>query len=148
AGGVPWLFGAGIKGQITSMALQFMLGDNPKEIVATLKQSHERGIAFTVDILCEAVVSEVEADAFGQRYLDLMALLAKEVQRWPHPCAGNDSPRGPLPPLNISVKISALYSQIHPTDPDAAIEKISLRLRPLLRRAAALGAFINFDMES
>ena len=43
---------------------------------------------------------------------------------------------GHLPPLNVSVKLSALYSQIHPTDPDTAIEKISARLRPILRRAA------------
>src|SRR5262249_10431391 len=67
---------------------------------------------------------------------------------WPHSCKSNESPRGTLPSLNLSVKISALYSQIHPTDPDTAVEKISTRLRPILRRAKELGAFINFDMES
>ncbi len=46
------------------------------------------------------------------------------------------------------MKISALYSQITPTDPETALEKISARLRPILRRAKELGAFINFDMES
>jgi RHH-type proline utilization regulon transcriptional repressor/proline dehydrogenase/delta 1-pyrroline-5-carboxylate dehydrogenase len=50
--------------------------------------------------------------------------------------------------LNLSVKISALYSQIHPADPETAIERISGRLRPILRRAQECGAFINFDMES
>src|SRR5947209_13776756 len=148
AGGASWLFGAGIKGQVTGMARQFMLGNDDKEIVATLRKSHEQGIAFTVDILGEAVVSEAEADQYAQRYLDLMDLLGREIVRWHHPCKSNDSPRGPVPPLNVSVKISALYSQLHPTDPDTAIDRIAARLRPILQRAKELGAFINFDMES
>src|SRR6266404_277476 len=148
ADGASWLFGAGIKAQVTGMARQFMLGNDDKEIVATLRKSHEQGIAFTVDILGEAVVSEAEADQYAQRYLDLMDLLGREIARWPHPCKSNDSPRGHLPPLNVSVKISALSSQIQPADPDTAIESISTRLRPILQRANELGAFINFDMES
>src|SRR2546425_9672841 len=91
AGGASWLFGAGIKGQVTGMARQFMLGDDEKEIVATLRKAHEQGIAFTVDILGEAVVSEAEADQYAQRYLDLMGLLGKQIVRWQHPCNSNDS---------------------------------------------------------
>src|SRR5436190_13914585 len=60
AEGASWLFGAGVKSQVTSMARQFMLGDDPKEIAATLRKHHDQGIAFTVDILGEAVVSEAE----------------------------------------------------------------------------------------
>src|SRR2546422_489971 len=82
------------------------------------------------------------------RHLDLMDLLGREIARWHHPCKSNDSPRGPVPPLNVSVKISALYSQIHPTDPDTAIDRISARLFFILQRAKVLCAFINFDMES
>src|SRR6266404_6275501 len=64
AGGMSWLFGSGIKAQVTGMARQFMLGDDQKEIVATLKKLHEQDIAFTVDILGETVVSESEADQY------------------------------------------------------------------------------------
>ncbi len=148
AGGASWLFGAGLKSQVTGLARQFMLGNDEKEIVTALRQAHEQGSAFTVDILGEAVVSETEADQYAQRYLTLMDLLGKQIARWRHPCASNDAPNGPVPPLNVSVKISALYSQVHPTDPDTAIERISARLRPILQRAKELGAFINFDMES
>ncbi len=148
ATGASWLFGAGVKAQVTGMARQFMLGNDEKEIVGTLRKLNEQGSAFTVDILGEAVVSEAEADQFAQRYLDLMDLLARQIGRWPHPCKSNESPRGQLSPLNLSVKISALYSQIQPADPDTAIDRISARLRPILRRASELGAFINFDMES
>jgi RHH-type proline utilization regulon transcriptional repressor/proline dehydrogenase/delta 1-pyrroline-5-carboxylate dehydrogenase len=148
AGGASWLLGAGVKSQVTGMARQFMLGDDPKEIAATLRKLAEQDIAFTADILGEAVVSEVEADQYTQRYLDLMDFLAADIPKWPHASRSNNSSRGPVPPLNLSVKLSALYSQVHPTDPETALERISARLRLILRRAKELGAFINFDMES
>src|SRR5438128_1536897 len=148
AGGASWLFGAGIKSQVTGMARQFMLGNDEKEIAATLRKLHEQDIAFTVDILGETVVSEAEADHYAQRYLDLMQFLGRDSAKWSHDCKSNQSPRGRLPTLNVSVKISALYSQIQPADPETAIEKIAARLRPILRRAIELSAFINFDMES
>jgi RHH-type proline utilization regulon transcriptional repressor/proline dehydrogenase/delta 1-pyrroline-5-carboxylate dehydrogenase len=148
AGGVSWLFGGGIKSQVTGMARQFMLGNEPKEIVSILRKLHSEDIAFTVDILGETVVSEAEADDYARRYLDLLEVLAREITTTSPPCTSNQTPRGPLPPLNVSVKISALYSQIQAAAPEQAIESISKRLRPILRRAKELGAFINFDMES
>ncbi len=146
--GAPWLFGAGVKAQVTGLARQFMLGHDEKEIIATLRQLQEKDIAFTVDILGETVVSEAEADQYAGRYLALLELLARETARWPRLCKSNLAPQGELPPLNLSIKLSAMYSQSHPADPDTAVEKISARLRPILRRAKELGAFINFDMES
>jgi RHH-type transcriptional regulator, proline utilization regulon repressor / proline dehydrogenase / delta 1-pyrroline-5-carboxylate dehydrogenase len=148
AGGASWLVGSAVKTQVVSLARQFMLGNDPQEIVSTLRHLHQEGIGFTVDMLGETVVSEAEADQYAQRYLDLLELLGRDIAQWPHPCRSNESPRGSLPPLNLSLKISALYSQIHPADPDTAIERISSRLRPILRRAQALRAFVNFDMES
>ena len=148
AGGAGWLLGAGVRSQVAGMARQFMLGSEEKEIVATLRRHHDQGIAFTVDILGEAVVSEREAGQYAQRYLGLMEALGRETARWPGPCRSNLSPRGPVPVLNLSVKLSALYSQVHPADPDTALASISGRLRPILRRAKELGAFINLDMES
>src|SRR5712691_1883686 len=83
AGGASWLFGAGVKAQVAGMARQFMLGNEPKEIVATLRKLHDREIACTVDILGEAVVSEAEAEQYAQRYRDLMQLLARDTAKWP-----------------------------------------------------------------
>ena len=148
AGGASWLFGSGVKAQVTGMARQFMLGNDEKEIAATLHSLHDQGIAFTVDVLGEAVVGEAEADEYAQRYLRLMDSLSAAMAQWRHPCRSNDSPQAALPALNVSVKLSALYSQVHPADPDTAVERISARLRPILRKAAELGAFINLDMES
>src|SRR5712664_295073 len=102
AGGMSWLFGAGVKAQVTGMARQFMLGNDEKEIVATLRKLHEQDIGFTVDVLGETVVSEAEADQYAKRYLSLIELLAREVSRWPQPCKSNQAPRGLLPQLNLS----------------------------------------------
>ncbi|HTL17503.1 MAG TPA: proline dehydrogenase family protein, partial [Patescibacteria group bacterium] len=148
AGGASWLFGSGVKAQVTSMARQFMLGNDPREILDILRKLNKQNIAFTVDVLGEAVVSEVEADQYAQRYLELLDILGRDVPNWKHSCQSNQSSRGALPALNVSVKLSALYSQIHPTDPTTAVAMISKRLRPILRRAKELNAFVNFDMES
>ena len=142
------LLGGGIRAQVTGMARMFMLGNDEKEIVSILKKLSEEDTAFTVDVLGEAVVSEKEADDYATRYLDLMNLLARETGKWTTPCKSDEAPRGDTRRLNISLKISAFYSQVHPTDPETAIEKLSARLRPVLRRARELDAFINFDMES
>jgi RHH-type transcriptional regulator, proline utilization regulon repressor / proline dehydrogenase / delta 1-pyrroline-5-carboxylate dehydrogenase len=144
----PWLMAPAVKAQVTALARQFMLGDDFREIIAALRGLHDRQIAFTVDLLGEAVLSETEADQYAQRYLDMLTLLAREMSGWPGPCKSNLRPEGQVPALNISVKISALYSQIHPADPETAIERISARLRPILRKAKETGALVNFDMES
>ena len=54
---------------------------------------------------------------------------------------------GPIPRVNVSVKLSALYSQFDPIDPDGTSRAVRDRLRPVLREARDRGAFVNFDME-
>jgi RHH-type proline utilization regulon transcriptional repressor/proline dehydrogenase/delta 1-pyrroline-5-carboxylate dehydrogenase len=145
----PWLAGAAVRIGVESMARQFITGRTGAEAVPVLKKLRARGIGFTVDILGEAVVSEREAEEYYHRYLELIESLAAEAKHW----TANDQLEGggggwPMPKVNVSVKISALYSQIHPADPAGAIEHLKQRLRPLFRRAQELGVFINLDMES
>src|ERR1044072_891640 len=111
----------------------------------TLRTPREQKIGFTVDLLGEAVVSEKETDEYAARYLDLLESLAHETKEWTDTLGKNFTL---FPVVNLSVKISALYSQINPADPTDAIAHLAPKLRPLLRRARQLGAFINFDMES
>lgn len=145
---VPWLLGPAVRAQVRGLARQFMLGDNPKQILAALRGLHQRNTAFTVDVIGEAVVSEADADRYAARCSDLLALLGHETSRWPPPRYGYSSSNRVVSRVNLSVKISALHSQIHPADPEPAIEKISARLRPILRQAQKLGAFVNVDMEN
>src|SRR3954454_11972177 len=73
------LLGGGIRAQVTGMARQFMLGNDEREIIKTLKSLQKEDIAFTVDILGETVVSDREAEAYAKRYLELIDLLARET---------------------------------------------------------------------
>jgi RHH-type proline utilization regulon transcriptional repressor/proline dehydrogenase/delta 1-pyrroline-5-carboxylate dehydrogenase len=47
----------------------------------------------------------------------------------------------------MSLKISALSSQLDPIDPEGSYQSVASRLRPLVDRAMSLGAGLIFDME-
>jgi len=145
AGVVPWLSARVLRWNVSEMAHQFIAGENPRDLMKTLRKRRAQKIGFTVDLLGEAVVSEREADEYAARCLELLEILARETQGWTDPLGKNS---GLFPVVNLSVKISALYSQINPADPTDAIAHLAPKLRPILRRGRELGAFINFDMES
>lgn len=142
---VPWISAPVLRWNVSEMARQFIAGRNPHEVIATLRKRRAQKVDFTVDVLGEAVVSEVEADEYAALYGDLLEKLARETRDWTDPLGENAEL---FPVVNLSVKISALYSQMSPAAPADAIAHLSTKLRPLLRRARELGAFINFDMES
>jgi RHH-type proline utilization regulon transcriptional repressor/proline dehydrogenase/delta 1-pyrroline-5-carboxylate dehydrogenase len=142
---VPWISAFILRRNVSGMARQFIAGKNCANVMKTLRKRHAEKIGFTVDLLGEAVLSEKEADEYAARCLDLLECLARETQGWTDPL-GKDSELFPV--VNLSVKISALYSQMNPADPADAIAHLAPKLRPILRRARELGAFINFDMES
>src|SRR5947207_13507988 len=141
----PWISAPVLRWNVSEMARQFIAGRNPHEVIATLRKRRAKKIGFTVDVLGEAVVSEDEADEYAARYADLLEKLARERRDWTDLLGKNAEL---FPVVNLSVKISALYSQLSPDAPADAITHLSTKLRPLLRRARELGAFINFDMES
>src|ERR1700719_3823386 len=142
---VPWISGQLLRWNVSGMARQFIAGKNPHDVMKTLRKRRSQNIGFTVYLLGEAVVSEREATEYAARSLELLEYLARETQGWTDPLGKNSEL---FPVLNLSVKISALYSQINRADPADAIAHLAPKLRPILRRARELGAFINFDMES
>ena len=58
------------------------------------------------------------------------------------------TPPGPLPRVNLSVKVSALTPLMRPEAPEVGREDAAERMRPLLRRARDLEAHLHIDMES
>ena len=52
-----------------------------------------------------------------------------------------------MPRVNVSIKLSSLYSQFDPMDPEGTCKAVSARLRPILDAARRSHAFVNFDME-
>src|ERR1043166_4836427 len=142
---IPWVSAPVLRWNVSDMARQFIAGRNGNDVIATLRKRRGQKIGFTVDVLGEAVVSEAEADEHAAFYGDLLEKLARETSGWTDPLGKSVEL---FPVVNLSVKISALYSQINPAAPADAIAHVSTRLTPLLRRAREVGAFINVDMES
>jgi RHH-type proline utilization regulon transcriptional repressor/proline dehydrogenase/delta 1-pyrroline-5-carboxylate dehydrogenase len=142
---IPWMSGQVLRWNVSGMARQFIAGRNPPDVMKTLRKRRAQGIGFTVDLLGEAVVSEQEAAEYAARCLELLEHLGRETRGWTDPLGENAEL---FPVVNLSVKISALYSQMNPADPADAIAHLAPKLRPILRRARDLGAFVNFDMES
>ncbi|PZR76034.1 MAG: L-glutamate gamma-semialdehyde dehydrogenase, partial [Chthoniobacterales bacterium] len=142
---LPWLTAPILRWNVSGMARQFIAGRNPEDVMKTLRQRRKQRIGFTVDLLGEAVVSEQEADEYAARCFNLLDGLAGQTRGWTDPLGQNAEL---FPVVNVSVKISALYSQMNPADPEDAIAHLAPKLRPILRRAREVGAFINFDMES
>jgi RHH-type proline utilization regulon transcriptional repressor/proline dehydrogenase/delta 1-pyrroline-5-carboxylate dehydrogenase len=129
------------------LARRFIAGSNVEEAVQSVKRLREKSLGFTVDLLGEATITEAEADAVQKQYLDLIAGLTREVNGLPEiPLIDRDH-RGPFPRVNVSVKLSALYSQFDPIDPEGTSRVVRRRLRPILSAAKRTGAFVNFDME-
>ena len=144
----PALVATPVKAQIVDMAGQFVAGESGEDLLKQIKKNIKAGLATTIDLLGEAVVNEAEADVFLQRNLEILDSVSKYFAKEPAPCFSDIGPQGPLPRLNLSVKISALTPDVHPADPENSIAALKERLRPILRRAAEVGALINFDMES
>ncbi len=145
----PALVAGPVKSNVVAMAQQFVAGETPDDLVKQLRANARRRIATTIDLLGETVVSEAEADHFLQRNLAVLDTVSAALARESEPAFSDTGAGGaPLPRLNLSVKISALTPDVHPADPENSIAALKKRLRPILRRAREVGAFINFDMES
>jgi RHH-type transcriptional regulator, proline utilization regulon repressor / proline dehydrogenase / delta 1-pyrroline-5-carboxylate dehydrogenase len=154
--GVTWLPERGLLGDLVAkaahhsaerMARRFIAGSNTAEAVQAVAALRNRSLAFTVDLLGEATITEVEADHCQNEYLELIDGLCRQVNNWPAIALIDQDNRGPLPRVNVSVKLSALYSQFDPIDPKGTSAAVRTRLRPILRAARERHAFVNFDME-
>ncbi len=133
---------------INKIAGQFIIGATPEESLAGLKALRSRGLAFSIDLLGEAVVSEIEAEEYTARYLELLDFLnARQGDMAPLGKASENLDWGSSPKINVSLKTSAMYSQMNPCAFEYSIEKSKERLRPILRKAMKAGAFVYLDME-
>ncbi len=129
------------------LARKFIAGSNIPEAVEAVRRMRARSLAFTVDLLGEATITEVEAEQAQAEYLQLISGLSEAVNAMPVNRLIDFDDAGPISRVNISVKLSALYSQFDPIDPDGTSRIVRSRLRPILRAARQANAFVNFDME-
>ena len=141
------LTGKFIRTQIEQMAKTFIAGASVEEAVPVLSRLWKEGRAWSVDLLGEATISEQEADHYRDQCLDALTTLGRAATTWPSTPTLEQDHLGPIPRVQLSLKISALSSQLDPIDPDGSYESVAARLRPLVDLALSLPAGLIFDME-
>ncbi|WP_437221699.1 proline dehydrogenase family protein [Planctomicrobium sp. SH661] len=129
------------------MAERFIAGTRPEEVFKSVSKLRKSGLAFTLDLLGELVISEPEAVAYQSAYKTLIEDLAPRTESWIDDAVLDRDEHGYIPRCNVSIKLSALTSHFNPMDPTGTSERVRKRLRPLFRVARKLDAFINVDME-
>ncbi len=140
--------GAGAAAGVRHMAHRFIVGETPSAAVRPIRHLWEHGAAVSLDLLGEATVTQPEADRYAERCLDALETLAAAAPSWPErPLLERDS-LGPVPRVNVSVKVSALSPLLRPEAPEIGRDDAARRMRPLLLRAKELGAHLHIDMES
>ncbi|MDJ0636036.1 MAG: L-glutamate gamma-semialdehyde dehydrogenase [Xenococcaceae cyanobacterium MO_188.B29] len=132
---------------VETLAYKYIAGENISEVIKAIERLRKEGMGFTIDLLGEAVITESEAQSYLDRYVELIEQLTQQAQKWSR-IEGIDLAKGEeLPQVQVSVKLTAFYSQFDPLDPAGSKEKVCDRIRILLRRAKELNAAIHFDME-
>jgi RHH-type proline utilization regulon transcriptional repressor/proline dehydrogenase/delta 1-pyrroline-5-carboxylate dehydrogenase len=120
---------------VYAMADRFIGATDGAAAVPKLRELNREGVAWTIDLLGEATLSETEADAYRDRCLELLRSLA--------PLSRGDRVTRP----NVSVKLSALSPRFEPAAPGRTADRVLERLAPILALARETGAFVNVDME-
>jgi RHH-type proline utilization regulon transcriptional repressor/proline dehydrogenase/delta 1-pyrroline-5-carboxylate dehydrogenase len=140
--------GAAVATGVRHMAHRFIAGADARQAVAELERLWRTGIGFSADLLGEATVTAAEADVYAGRCAETLDQLAAGVRGWPERPALERDSIGPLPRVNLSVKVSALTPLMRPEAPEVGGRDAAARLVPLLARARELGAHLHVDMES
>ena len=148
AGGVAkGMMAKTISSQIKNMAGNFIAGTDASDALPMLAKLWKSGIAFSVDLLGEACVSNAEADAYQTKYLDLVENLVGEASGWPANERLESDHLGVVPRVNVSIKVTSLCAQFNPIAPTTAINDFMKRATPVLQAAQRNKVLINFDME-
>src|SRR5258706_16276658 len=124
------------------MAQRFIAGATAKEALTAIRKLRRQNLAFTLDLLGEATLSEEEAEAYQHRYLTLLHSLSEVARNWESVPLIDTDHTGAIPRINVSVKLTALYSQFDAIDPQHSATQVKIRLRPILRTAKEVGAFV------
>ncbi|MCY4512380.1 MAG: proline dehydrogenase family protein [Bdellovibrionales bacterium] len=133
--------------QVSEMAKIFITGRTPAEALKTIEHLRKNHLAFTIDFLEEATLSEKEGLECQKKYLRLIDHLVQAREKWPQNKLLDKDNLGPIPPINISVKVTSLCSQIYPEAWKQTKELIKNRLNPLFKKAVKNFVFINLDIE-
>jgi RHH-type proline utilization regulon transcriptional repressor/proline dehydrogenase/delta 1-pyrroline-5-carboxylate dehydrogenase len=133
---------------VQRMARRFIVAETISEAESAIGRIWRQGAAVTVDLLGEATVTRAEGQAYFERCDRALVDLAPAARRWSsRPLLERDGV-GPIPRVNLSVKVTALTPLIRAEAPARGQLDAAMHLRGLLRRAQEVGAHLHIDMES
>lgn len=136
-----------LAGRITSLAGTFIAGQDAATALPKLERLWNEGLAFSLDLLGEACLSDQEAGIYQGRYLDLINQLAQRTRTWKANSGLESDYLGSVPRVNVSIKISSLSARVDPIDFEGSLRVLQQVLLPILEAASRHRVFINFDME-
>ncbi len=147
APGLPSVTNIAVKKSVKEMAQMFIVGETPEIALPKLKNLKKNKLAFTVDLLGEYSVSEEEAEIYLKRYLHAIKVFGEdtELQDTNKPIFKGHP--GCIFPSNVSVKLTALYSQCTPLNFAKSVEVLSKRLSTILKLAMKnkIGVYIDAE---
>ncbi|MBL1210285.1 L-glutamate gamma-semialdehyde dehydrogenase [Geminocystis sp. GBBB08] len=132
---------------VETLAYKYISGETIKEVIKAVERIRKEKMCFSIDLLGEAVITEVEAQSYLQNYLDLITQLSNQAQKWSNITEIDVADGENLPKVQVSVKLTAFYSQFDPIDPEGSKIKVCDRIRTLLRHAKDHNTAVHFDIE-
>ncbi len=129
------------------MARRFIAGESADEVLKAVRRLRRQRLAFTADLLGEAIITEGEAEAYRNECLSILRNLAPALDGEAEiPIIDRDD-LGPIPRVNLSLKLSSLTARFDPVHAEVTTQAVRRALRPILDEARRLGAYVHIDME-
>lgn len=133
---------------VRQMARRFIVGETVADAGPEIHRIWRHGVAVTVDLLGEATVTPGEGERYAARCHEALLALAATARGWPRRPLLEADAIGPIPRVNLSVKVTALTPLVRAEAPERGRADAARHLRALLRRAKECGAHLHIDMES
>ena len=115
-----------VRGRIRHLTENLIVDDDAATLGAVFDAHRREGLALNVNVLGEAVLGEREAE---DRLARVLAMVRRSDVNY------------------VSVKLSAIVSQLTTLDRAGSLARVSERLRLLYREARTTNTFANLDME-
>ncbi len=137
---------------IKTIGKQFIIGETTFRAMLTLENLREKGYAFTVAALGEKTLTKEEEIHYQQTYLQLLNDMEHHKYEWTaFPMTGISlnyvQDWGSAPIMQISIKLSGLFSKINVMDFENSVQEILERLKPIYRKVIQLEGTLTIDME-
>ena len=146
----PWLAHIAaplVRFTIRSLCRKFMGGNTIGTASSNIDKLMRDGMDSSLDILGEASISEKESIQYQLAYLEMIPELSKHLSECSTSKNLDSLQKRDVPRLNVSLKLSSLYSQIDAVDFRGSVDAIKNRLYPILECARDNHAFVMIDME-